>query len=173
MLAAPFFHWRVVLVKADIRVNEGFSMFQVVKAAFSKGYTDSSWAKFLVILMGLLLMVSGIWVLYFAFRDQWGKSFLKPEHPVERFFGRFRLISHIIPPVLAMTSVVVLERTLHYTVLYDRMNETYLSWQSLMLDGYHDWKLPGLGAWFLYLGIGLYIFTEAFRYLIETLNEDD
>ena len=173
LLASLFFRWRAVHVKADIRVREGFSLFEVIRHAFVKGVTDSSWLRLLMVLLGLLILASGVWMIYFGFRDQFGKKFLREDSLPERFFARFRLISHVIPAVLPVVAAVSLEHTVFYRILYERMNETYLSWQSLMLKGYHDWKLPGLGCVFFYLGIAMYIFAEGYRYLIETLNEAD
>lgn len=175
MLAAPFFRWRVVVVKADIRVREGFSLFDVLRKSFEKGITDSSWPKFAVILCSLLFLLSGVCILYFAFRDQiMPEKFRQMQHLPERFFSRFRLISHALPVVLSLTSVVIMERTVFYDVLYEKkILETYNSWESLMIGSYHEWKLPGLGCWLFYLGIKAYLFAEGFRYLIETLNEEE
>ena len=58
LLASLFFRWRAVHVKADIRVREGFSLFEVIKYAFGKGVTDSSWLRLLMVLLGLLILLS-------------------------------------------------------------------------------------------------------------------
>lgn len=174
MLAAPFLRWRSVHVKADVRVSEGFSMFDVVKRVFSSDFAGENGQRMKISLLLLLMAVSAVWVLFFAFRDQiCPEKLRKVDSFGERMFGRFRLISHLMPIVLGILAVVLLERTLAYSFLRERLEMTYIGWQGLMIKGYHDWKLPGLGCWFFYLGITLYLFAEGFRYLIETLNEDD
>ena len=176
MLAAPFFHWRVVWVKADIRVREGFSLFDVLKYVFGDDFTGKRGMRFLVVGLLLAMIIAALWVLYFAYRDQlYPDKDRNPSTIGERFFRRFRLISHLLPLVLSVVGMIGLQKTPPYAVLYDKMEETYRSWKTLVMgsSGYHDWKLPGLGCILLFMGILLYLVSGGLRYLINTLNEDD
>jgi len=176
MLAAPFFHWRVVWVKADIRVREGFSLFDVLKYVFGNDFTGKRGMRFLVVGLLVAMIVAALWVLYFAYRDQlYPDKDRNPSTIGERFFRKFRLISHLLPLVLSIGGMIGLQKTTAYALLYDRMEETYRSWKPLVEggSGYHDWKLPGLGCILLVVGILLYLISGCLRYLINTLNEDD
>ncbi len=174
LLAAPFFRWRSVHVKADVRVSEGFSLFDVVKRVFSADFSGEYGQRMKASLLFFLLLIVGAWVMYFAFRDQICPERMRESRGImERLFSRFRLISHVIPVLLGILAVILLERTLAYSLLQEKVEATYIAWKGLMIKGYHDWKLPGLGFWFFCLGIGLYIFAECFRYLLITLNEAD
>ena len=176
MLAAPFFHWRIVWVKSDVRVREGFSLFDVVRHAFSSDFTGRRWMRVMIVAMFLLVILTALWVLYFAFRDQIYPDKVRNTTTLwERFFRRFRLISHLVPPVLSVVAVVIIQKTPVYAVQYSRIEDTYRSWKPLVesVRGYHDWILPGLGCIFLIAGIILYLGSEGLNYLINTLNEDD
>ena len=174
LVAAPFFRWRALHVKANVRVSEGFSLFNVVKTVFSKDFAGQTGQRMAVSLLLMLYAAMAFWVLYFAFRDQICPERLRMSPGLgERLFRRFRLISHILPVVLSILAVILLEHTQAYALLKERLETAYVAWKGLMIKGYHNWKLPGLGFWFFCLGLGLYIFAECFRYLIETLKEED
>ena len=174
LIASLFFSWRMVIILADKRVYEGFSLFDVLRHAYSREFGGSFLAKSLVLLLFLLVIIAGVWMICFAFRDQiWPERYKKRQFFVDRFVGRFRLLSHLIPPAFGIVAVIILEMNAAYKVMFDKMSVVYNSWQGLMREGYHRWRAPGLGCWMFYSGVFLYFFAEVFRYLINTLNEED
>ena len=173
VIAAPFLHWRAVWVKADVNFREGFSLFDIVKKVFSSGYGATANKKLGIVLLLVLILLCGLWILYFALRDQLKPEVMKKRTFIfDRFLGRFRLIGHLLPPLISVLAVIALQSTDVYKFLYNRVEETYMSWQTLMMDGYHDWKLPGIGCLLFFGGIVLYFAAEGLRYLIDTLNEE-
>lgn len=174
LLVSPFLHWRVVHVKADTNVLEGFSLFDMVKYAFSGSSNETTKTKFVVAALFFTILLSALWIIYFAFRDQiYPERDWEDESLIGRLMGRFRLISHLIPPILAILGMIAIQKHAIYDILYSKMNETYTAWQGLMRDGFHDWKLPGLGCILFFTGLALYVIAGGLRYLIDTLNEDD
>lgn len=174
MLAGPFFNWRVVLVRAEENIREGFSIFDMVKKSFSASYGGTANTRLYMAILLFLLELCGIMVLYFAFRDQLMPVKLKQSSSFfNRLIVRFRLIGHLLPLILGVPVLILIHKHPIYQLLYERIEDTYLSWQNLMIGGNHEWKLPGLGCLLFFGGLVLYFITQGLRYLINTLNEDD
>ena len=174
VLASPFLHWKCVWVKVDIRVHEGFSLFDLVKYVFKPDNLQTANTKLLMVFLLFLILLSGILILYFALRDQINPArFQESNFVVNRLVKRFRLIGHLVPPVPTIISLIIFERLDVFLVYTNRLEDTYYSWQTLAEANGHDWKLPGAGWLFFFGGLVLYLVAEGLRYLIKTLNEDD
>ena len=183
LLASPFFGWRAVDVKADVRVHESFSLFDLMKRVLKtgEGWTANQIMGHAVLL--LLIFLTGLAFLYIAYRDQFRPGTSKESSFFfDRLISRFRFTSRLILPVFPIVSAVLFERTVVYGVLYEKLYTIYRSWDSLIniyyqvnatKDGQHCWFWPGLGCWFLYAGILLFLVAEGFRYVLDVLNEED
>ncbi len=182
VLASSFFSWRMVIVKADEHIHTGTSLFDVIRFAFSRNFTGSVEKKMLYLFLWLLLLIAGLAMLFVAWRDQ-----LRPgtaggsTFPFDRFLCRFRLVSRVIPPVVAAGAASLLHHTQAFSTVYGPTEANYSSWKAMIdmyesvngnTGGMHVWQLPGWGCMLLYLGILLYFAAEGYRYVINVLNED-
>ena len=183
MILSPFFSWRAVLVRADARLTERLSMFDLVKRVFDRQYHESNGRLMLVTSMFLLILLVGAAFIHVARRDQFKPgSAINSLFFFDRLLCKFRLITRLAVPLIGIGAAMVLEHSAVYNALYERLRDTYDSWKSMInmyvqlndtSDGMRCWLLPGWGCWMFYGGILLYLFAGAFRYLINTLNEDD
>ena len=115
-------------------------------------------------------------------RIRFDHAFLFP-HPRFRSLLYFLLRGlYLIMTFLPVVAAFCMKHNEIYALHYEKLNSIYYSWKSMVdmykqvngkLSGVHCWFLPGLGCWMFYIGILLFVVAEAFRYVINTLNEDD
>lgn len=174
ILASPFFHWKCVWVKVDIRVHEGFSLFDMVKYVFRIENMQTANMKLLMVFLLFLICLTGVSVLYFALRDQINPArFQNSDFVANRLVRRFRLIGHLVPLAPAIISLIIFKKQDVFLVYTNRLEDTYYSWQTMAEASGHDWKLPGAGWLCFFGGMALYLVAEGLRYLVNTLTEDD
>jgi len=183
VLLSPFFSWKVAFVRTDSWVYEKVTLFDLVRFVFSKNFNGKAIRQIIPLFLLLIIMLMGALMLYITWRDQYRPgTAAESGRFIDKMLTRFRPVSRLIPPVLATVSAILMTHTSTWNIVYERVNSTYISWKSMIENfvringrahGMFAWKLPGIGFTFLCLGIAFYLFAETFRYLINTLNEED
>ena len=183
VLASPFLSWKIAFVRTDSWVYEKVTLFDLVRYSFSKNFNGKAIKQIIPLSLLLLILLMGALMLYITWRDQYrpGTAAESPRF-IDKMITRFRLVSRLIPPVVAVTAAILMTHTAAWNTVYERVNATYISWKSMIENfvringrahGMFAWKLPGIGLSLLVLGIAFYLFAGGFRYLINTLNEED
>ena len=183
VLASPFFSWRTALVHSDMWIRDGVSLFDVIRQVFSKNFHGKATTQVGLAALLLLILASGAMILFIVWRDQFRPGSAKLSSlPPDRFISSFRPVSRALPPVVSITAAIILSHTGTWNTLISKVDSTYTSWKSLISGAVKTngssgwmfaWKLPGLGCFLLFTGLALYIFAEIYRYIINTLNEED
>ena len=183
VLASPFFNWKWLFVHAKNSETAGISLFDAVKYVFSREYHGKAVRQMIPAGLILLILLMGVLILYITWRDQYRPgTAAESKLLTDRALTRFRLISRLVPVVILIAVPILMSFTYAWKVVAERFNATYASWSSMINTykringtefGMFAWKLPGLGCLLLTFGILLYLFAEIYRYVINTLNEDD
>ena len=183
LLVSPFLSWRVVFVKADKLITERCCLFDVVKYVFSRSYIGGAGKKLLIAFCFIMILLVGIAFLYLSFRDQFRPgTAAESKFLPDRLITRFRLISRAALPVVAILAKIILTHNSVHTLVFQRVQNTYDGWKSMISqyvryhgddNGMFVIRLPGAGCFLFYLGFLLFIVAECYRYVINTLNEED
>lgn len=183
LLAAPFLSWRMVFVKTDEVFRSKLSLFDVVRYVCSREYTGHGWRIVLYLFLFGVILFSGLAMLYLSWRDQFRPgSAAQSTFLFDELICKYRWISRVAVPLMAIVSVILLKHNKIFDLLYEQTSRSYNNWKS-MIDTYtrlrgdsggmYALRLPGGAAFLFYMGILLYILAEFLRYVINTLNEPD
>ena len=183
VLVSPFLGWRSVVVKADKLIIERASLFDIVKYVFGRNHSVPAIKQILIAFLFLLIILAGLMFLYLAYRDQFRPGTAAESRFLpDRLITRFRFISRIAIPVIAITAKILLTHNAICDKAFLQVQSTYDSWKNMITqfaryhgddNGMFVHLFPGWGCLLFYTGILLFIIAECYRYVINTLNEED
>lgn len=169
MLLVPFLHWKYLWVNDGIgkRQYTGFSLMDQCKIH-----------EVPAVVISILFILNGIIMLYFAFQDN-NETAREPKIKLKE---TQLLIFRILPVIVGILLLIVYTHMPVYKNSAKNFQELKLSYQSSIdvSKAFHP-ELKGLfcrmgnGAAFLGVGLSilLYIFTQGFRFVLNTLNEEE
>ena len=191
MVAAAFLHWKFLFVRYTETKLSGYSIFSSIKRALDsmivRDYDGNitEWAfSFQGILPIALLVVYILYVLFMAIlgfmdhikeRDIFDKGY-------PTFLARKKKTVRFILVIGLVIISVLLTHTKMFTELANDSDQLYNNWVSMidlsknsgvsgsryMLCIYK----PGPGCIGYFLGLGLYVASIIYRFVVDTLNED-
>lgn len=168
MLLIPVFHWVWVRIK-DIE-NTYYSRFSLWDLCKAKEPA--------AIIISVFFVLNGLVMLYFAAKDNIRKIKI-PDVRVPEFY---RFLFRLLPIAVGVLLIIIFTHTAVYERTYQNYMELQLSFQS-QIDIYRQFNgtIRGMSSkmghgsafWGVFISIALYIFSQCFKFILDTLNEDD
>ena len=194
VILSPFFHWIELSVKMNQdKLHDGKSLFGIMLEGFR--YLRYGFASYKIAPLFLFLgvFILGLCMMYLGLRDTiWRKETLLPKAlQMSRldgflsdydYLGRVpKIMIHILPVVLCTIFFVLVKKTVMYKEIWTDFHNIFVTWKDmiLMLRASRGVKTgsfrlgSGFGVFLLFAGQVLFLLSYAFRYVLDTLNEDD
>lgn len=183
IIASPFFKWEKLIIKSDKYTKGGFSLFDCAKEGIKSMRSGFKFFHLTPIVIMALIMLIGLYMLYVALVET---GILNPGEYSEFFLDK-RLkknyfISRLIAIPIELLLMLAAVNTKIYKYKYNEIKNIYDVWME-GINSFQDKKgyksldyvklYHPLGFYAIFVGLALFLFAAALKFLLETLNEDD
>ncbi len=183
MVLAAFFYWKNIIIRTIEKTYTGVSFYSAVVAALkgvsvkdADGNVVRSNFRFASVSPLILLILYFALILLMAYTAYNDNISRKP------FLMKWEKRVRLGMAALTIILIILMTHTAYYKIGLDAMNELKTSWDSFIemcninhLEGAHRMRCymwPGPGILFYILGLGAYIFSVIYNFILDTLNED-
>lgn len=182
IIMSPFLKWKKLVIKTDKYSKGSYSFFNCVKRGISSLKNGFDFYKIVPCFLFLLLILTGLYMLYVALKDV--DIIKRPEESsffVDRFTKKYKFISRLMVLPLVILELILCIKTKMYSIQLGEYKEMYNTWKSIVAlseqqTGYKSsMKVKLYTPFSFYLiifGLILFIGGFAFKYILDTLNED-
>ncbi len=182
ILLSPFLKWKKLVIKTDKYSKGSFSFFNCVKRGISSLKYGFNFYKIVPVLLFITLILTGLYMLYVALRDI--DIIKRPEDStffLDSFLKKFKFISRLMVLPLVIIELLLCLKTKMYGIQLGEYKEMYNTWNSIVVmseqqTGYKSSMKVSLytpfSFYLIIFGLILFIGAFAFKYILDTLNED-
>ena len=182
IIISPFLKWKTLTFKTDKYVKGSFSFFICVKRGLSSLKHGFNFYKIVPLFLCLMLIITGLYMLYVAFRDI--DIIKRPEDSsffLDVFIKKYKFISRLMVFPLVILELILCVKTKMYSIQFGEYKEMYNTYKSIIVlaeqqTGYKSSMKVKLytpfSFYLIIIGLILFIGGFAFKYILDTLNED-